>query len=73
MSDAKAELAYGIDDRPPLGEAVPLAAQHVVAMFSIATLNKLIPIPTENQNHSANANAPGHAISGSILLSIIAK
>lgn len=33
MSDEKAEIAYGIDDRPPLGEAVPLAAQHVVAMF----------------------------------------
>ncbi len=33
MSDAKAEVVYGIDDRPPLGEAVPLAAQHVVAMF----------------------------------------
>lgn len=33
MSDVKAEIAYGIDDRPPMGEAVPLAAQHVVAMF----------------------------------------
>jgi xanthine permease len=33
MNDAKVHVAYGIDDRPPLSEAVPLAAQHVVAMF----------------------------------------
>ncbi|MFQ5525051.1 MAG: uracil-xanthine permease family protein [Thermoanaerobaculia bacterium] len=27
------KLAYGIDDRPPLGKAVPLGAQHVLAML----------------------------------------
>lgn len=26
-------LVYGLDDRPPLGSAIPLAAQHVLTMF----------------------------------------
>jgi NCS2 family nucleobase:cation symporter-2 len=26
-------VLYGIEDRPPLGEAIPLGIQHVLAMF----------------------------------------
>lgn len=36
MSDAarpRIHVAYDLDERPPLGEAVPLAVQHLLAMF----------------------------------------
>lgn len=33
MREKEKSIAYGIDERPPLGEALPLAFQHLVAMF----------------------------------------
>ncbi|MDH3743674.1 MAG: purine permease [Acidobacteriota bacterium] len=33
MSQQSLSIAYGIDDRPPLAEAIPLGIQHVLAML----------------------------------------
>ncbi|MCH7679307.1 purine permease [candidate division KSB1 bacterium] len=33
MKNPKPQIAYGIDDLPPLREAVPLGLQHILAMF----------------------------------------
>ena len=33
MKNQKTQVAYGIDDLPPLREAVPLGLQHILAMF----------------------------------------
>ncbi|GAA0303113.1 uracil-xanthine permease family protein [Halarchaeum salinum] len=32
-SDSDSVVMYGIEDKPPLGEAIPLGIQHVLAMF----------------------------------------
>ena len=33
MSERHAEIVWGIDERPPLGEAIPLGVQHVLSML----------------------------------------